>query len=143
VVVPSICPGAERLLAGEGSLRYICLGYAEERRWEAMTESERKAFVADCLAYDEELRRDGYVVGGEALQGIRSAVTLRARGGEVSVTDGPFAETREQLGGLMVLEARDLNHAIALVSKHPGLKGGCFEIRPALGLESLKEGRNT
>jgi hypothetical protein len=77
------------------------------------------------------LRKNGHFVGGEALQSVRNATTLRWRNGKVSITDGPFAETKEQLGGILVLEASDLNHAIQLMSKHPGVRlGGCFEIRP-------------
>lgn len=118
-------------------MKYICLGYMEEEKWEAMSESERNAFMDECFAYDEELRKKGYFVGGEALQSARNAITLRYRNGKVSVTDGPFAETKEQLGGLLVLEARDLNHAIQLIAKHPGVRGGPFEIRPAADLTQL------
>jgi hypothetical protein len=71
------------------------------------------------------------------LQSARNAVTLRAQGGKVLVTDGPYAETKEQLGGMLILEAKDLNHAIQLMSKHPGVRGGPFEIRPAADLTQL------
>lgn len=112
-------------------MKYICLGYMEEKKWDAMSPSERNAFVTECLAYDEVLRKNGHMIGGEALQSVRTAATLRFQNGRVSVTDGPFAETKEQLGGILVLEARDLNHAIQLMSKHPGVRlGGCFEVRP-------------
>jgi hypothetical protein len=96
-----------------------------------MPEIERTAFMEDCFAYDDELRRGGHFLGGEALRGIRNAATLRCRNGKVTVTDGPFAETKEHLGGILFLEARDLNHAIQLMSQHPGVRGGAFEIRPA------------
>ena len=113
-------------------MKYICLGYMEEKKWDAMSQSERDAFMAECFAYDEELRKNGYMIGGEALQSVRTATTLRFQNGRVSITDGPFAETKEQLGGILVLEARDLNHAIQLMSKHPSIRlGGCFEVRPA------------
>ncbi len=114
-------------------MKYICLGYLEEKTWDAMSESERKTFVDECLAYDSELRKNGHFTGGEALQSVRTATTLRYRNGTVSITDGPFAETKEQLGGIMVLEARDLNHAIQLMSNHPSMRlgGGTWEIRPA------------
>jgi hypothetical protein len=105
--------------------------------FEAMPESERNAFVDACFSYDDVLRKDGHFAGGEALQGARNAVTLRARNGKVMVTDGPYAETREQLGGILILEARDLDHAIALMSKHPGVQGGPFEIRPAADLTGM------
>lgn len=111
-------------------MKYICLGYIEEKKWDTMPESERNAFMDECLAYDDELKKNGHMAGGEALQSAQNAITLRWRNGKVTVTDGPFAETKEQLGGLLVLEARDLNHAIQLMSKHPGVKAGPFEIRP-------------
>jgi hypothetical protein len=95
-------------------MKYVCLGYMEAGKFEAMSESERNAFVDGCFAYDDELRGNGHFAGGEALQSATSAVTLRYQGGKVVVTDGPYAETKEQLGGILVLEARDLNHAIQL-----------------------------
>lgn len=84
-----------------------------------------------CFDYDAELKRGGHFAGGEALAPAPSAVTLRFREGRVSVTDGPFAETKEQLGGILILEARDLNHAIQLMEQHPGVQIGPFEIRAA------------
>jgi hypothetical protein len=118
-------------------MKYICLGYMDEAKWDAMPDTERNAFMDDCFTYDEELRRNGHFAGGEALEGYRSAVTLRYQSGKVSVTDGPYAETKEQLGGILLLEARDLNHAIQLMSKHPGVRFGPFEIRPAADLSGL------
>lgn len=113
-------------------MKYVCLGYIEDRKWERMSESDRKAMMEECFAYDDELRKNGHFVGGEALQSSRSAVTLRWQSGKVAVTDGPYAETKEQLGGILLLEATDLNHAIQLMSKHPGVRlAGPFEIRPA------------
>jgi hypothetical protein len=112
-------------------MKYICLGYLEEKKWEALSASEQEAFIKECFAYDEVLRKNGYFLGGEALQSARNATTLRWQNGRVAVTDGPFAETKEQLGGILVLEATDLNHAIQLMSKHPGVRLGSFEVRPA------------
>jgi len=111
----------------------------DEKKWDAMSESERNAFVDDCFAYDDALRKNGHFVGGEALDSPRNAATLRFRHGKVSVTDGPFVETKEQLGGILVLEARDLNHAIQLMSKHPGVRLGPFEVRPAADLSAMVE----
>jgi hypothetical protein len=91
----------------------------------------------ECFAYDDVLRKNGHFIGGEALQSVRNATTLRWQHGKVSITDGPYVETKEQLGGILVLEARDLNHAIQLMSKHPGVKAGPFEIRPAEDLTEL------
>ena len=87
--------------------------------------------MEECFAYDEERRRGGYFLGGEALQSARNAVTLRMKNGSVDVTDGPYVETKEVLGGILLLEAHDLNHAISLMLNHPGVKVGPFEIRPA------------
>jgi hypothetical protein len=91
----------------------------------------------ECFAYDDILRKGGHFVAGEALQSARKATTLQWRNGKVSTTDGPYAETKEQLGGILVLEARDLNHAIQLMSKHPGVKVGSFEIRPTDELSAM------
>jgi hypothetical protein len=112
-------------------MKFLCLGYMEENKWDTMPESERNAFIDECFAYDDVLRKNGHFVGGEALQSARNARTLRYKNGKVTVTDGPYAETKEQLGGILLLEARDLNHAIELMSKHPGVRAGGFEIRPA------------
>ena len=119
------------------NMKYICLGYIEPNKFETMSESERNAMVDDCFTYDDELRSKGHFAGGEALQGPQTAATLRWKNGEVSITDGPYAEAREQIGGILVLEARDLKHAIELMSKHPGVKAGPFEIRPAADLNEM------
>lgn len=112
-------------------MKYLCLGYHEEQQWEAMNPSEREAIVQETLAYGEELRKNGHVIRDDALQSARNAATLRFQGGKVAITDGPFTETKEQLGGIMLLEADDLNHAIQLMSKLPCMRvGGSVEIRP-------------
>jgi hypothetical protein len=118
-------------------MKYICLGYMEESKWDGMSDSERNAFMDECFTYDDELRKNGHFAGGEALQSAQNATTLRWKNGKVSITDGPFAETKEQLGGILILEARDLNHAIQLMSKHPGVKAGSFEVRPAADLTEM------
>lgn len=124
-------------------MKYICLGYMDEEVWEKMSESERNTFADECFVYDDELRKNGHFAGGEALQESQNATTLRWRSGKVSITDGPFAETKEQLGGIMILEATDLNHAIRLLSKHPSLRlgrgGSSWEIRPAADLTAIIE----
>ncbi len=112
-------------------MKYVCLGYLEEKKWDTMSESERQNFMEECFAYDDVLRKNGHFIGGEALQSARNATTLRFHNGKVTITDGPYAETKEQLGGILLLEAKDLNHAIQLMSKHPGVRAGSFEIRPA------------
>ena len=112
-------------------MKFVCLGYIDQNAFAGVPAAEAQKMMEECFAYDDELRRGGHFVGGEALDAARNAVTLWTRNGEVQVTDGPYAETKEQLGGILLLEARDLNHAIALMSKHPGVKMGPFEIRPA------------
>jgi hypothetical protein len=118
-------------------MKYVCLGYIDQARFDSLPESERHALIDECFAYDDELRRGGHFAGGEALQDARNAATLRFRDGAVTVTDGPFAETKEQLGGILLLEARDLNEAIQLMSRHPGVRVGPFEIRPAEDLGDM------
>ena len=112
-------------------MKYICLGYYDKRKFEAMTESERNGMFDRCFEYDDHLRTNGHWAGGEALQPAESALTLSWKKGKVATTDGPYAETKEQLGGILVLEARDMNHAVQLIAQHPALKyGNSFEIRP-------------
>lgn len=112
-------------------MKYICLGYYDKDKFDRMTETERNAMFDACFAYDDHLRANGYWAGGEALQGAETALTLRGTDGKVSTTDGPFTETKEQLGGILVLEARDMNHAVQLMSQHPAIKyGNLWEIRP-------------
>jgi hypothetical protein len=118
-------------------MKFICLGYIEPSKFETMSEGERNAMLDECFTYDDVLRKGGHFAAGEALQGAQTATTLRWNKGKVTVTDGPYAETKEQLGGILVLEARDLNHAIQLMSKHPGVKAGPFEIRPAADLTDM------
>lgn len=112
-------------------MKFVCLGYIEEAKFASIPQAEALQMMEGCFAYDDELRRGGHFLGGEALQWSRQAVTLRTNGGQVEATDGPYAETKEMLGGILLLEARDMDHAVALMSKHPGVKMGPFEIRPA------------
>lgn len=118
-------------------MKFVCLGYLDEKTWEAMSDSERNATIDECLTYDDVLRGNGHFAGGEALQEARAARTLRFRNGKVMVTDGPFAETKEVLGGILILEADNLDHAVELMSKHPGVKVGPFEIRPAADMTEM------
>ncbi len=118
-------------------MKYVCLGYIDEDKWSATSEKEWEALMDECFAYDDVLRKGGHFAGGEALQSAKNAITLRWQNGKVSITDGPYAETKEQLGGILILEARDLNHAIRLMSEHPGVKVGPFEIRPIEDLPAM------
>jgi hypothetical protein len=113
-------------------MKYVCLGLYDEAAFAQIPPDAAQRKLEECFAYDDELRRGGHFLGGEALDSARNAVTLRMKDGAVEVTDGPYVETKETLGGILLLEARDLNHAIGLMSKHPALKmGNLFEIRPA------------
>jgi hypothetical protein len=104
-------------------MKYLCLVYGEEDKISAMDDHE-------CIACDVALRASGHCVGSEALQPVATATTVRIRNGRMSVSDGPFAETKEALAGFYLLEARDLNEAIALAAKIPPAKVGCIEVRP-------------
>jgi hypothetical protein len=121
----------------EKVMKYIVLGYVPET-FATMSESERNAMFDECFTYDDELRKNGHWAGGEALQPANTAMTVAAKNGKVTVTDGPFVETKEQVGGILVLEARDLNHAIQLISQHPAVKYGTpFEIRPTADMDAI------
>ena len=112
-------------------MKYLCFGYYDKSKFDGMTENERNAMFDTCLEYDDHLRANGHWGGGEALQGPETALTLSWKNGKVATTDGPYAETKEQLGGILVLEARDMNHAVQLIGQHPALAyGNIFEIRP-------------
>jgi len=111
-------------------MKYLCLVYQVESDIEAMPEREYEAIVDEVLFYREELRESGHYITSSPLRPVREAMTIRVRNGKVSVTDGPFAETREQLGGFYLIEAVDLNDAIRLASKMPPARIGCIEIRP-------------
>jgi hypothetical protein len=109
---------------------YMCLVYIDEQKLDAMPRAEYDALVAEHLAYDDELRRSGHFVVGEALEHVNTATTVRVRNGRVSATDGPFAETKEQLGGIILVDARDLNDAIKVATGIPSARVGCIEVRP-------------
>jgi hypothetical protein len=111
-------------------MKYLCLIYYEEAKADAVPASEYDAIASAALEYGEELRKSGHYVASEALQSVQTATTIRVRNGRLSITDGPFAETKEQLGGFFLIEARDLNDAIRAASKIPPLRLGCIEVRP-------------
>jgi hypothetical protein len=113
-------------------MKFAFLGFNVEQNWMALSKSELEALSDRCFAYVNTLVKDGHMINdGVTLQPTCTAKTLRWQNGNVMVTDGPFAETKEQFGGVFVLEARDMDHAVALISKHPGLHhGAAIEIRP-------------
>jgi hypothetical protein len=112
-------------------MKFVCLGFIDETKFAEIPQEDRQRMIEKCFAYDDELRRGGHFLGGDALDSASNALTLTMKDGEVLVTDGPYVETKEMLGGILLLEAVDLNHAVALMSKHPGVRMGPFEIRPA------------
>lgn len=112
-------------------MKFVCLGYIDQEKFAAIPPEEQAQMMERCFAYDDVLRRGGHFIGGEALGSALQAVTLKGENGEVVKLDGPFSETKEVLGGILFLEARDMPHAIELMSKHPGVQVGPFEIRPA------------
>ena len=113
-------------------MKYLCLLYENEQAWAAMPQSEADAIMAEYFAFGDKYRPSGHVIGGNALQPTQTASTVRVRNGKISTTDGPFAETREQLGGFYLLEAKDLNEAIQIAAKIPAARTGGVEVRPIM-----------
>lgn len=117
-------------------MKYLCLVYLDEKRLDELPDE-------DCVAYDTEIRKSGYCLASEALQSVQTATTVRMRNGKLSITDGPFAETKEQLAGFYMIEARDLNEAIQVASKIPPARVGCIEVRPIRPIrESVAEAKS-
>jgi hypothetical protein len=114
----------------EESMKYLCLIYVDEKKADAMLKSEMDALIEETGAYNEALQKSGHFISAAGLQPVQTATTVRMRNGKLSVTDGPFAETKEVLGGFYVIEARDLNEAIQAASKSPSLRLGSVEVRP-------------
>jgi hypothetical protein len=113
-------------------MKYLCLIYDDEKKMAGMTKSEGDAFMGEYGAYTQSIKGSGHYLGGEALQPVHTATTIRSRNGKVSTTDGPFAETKEQLGGFDLVEAKDLNDAIQVASRIPSVKTGSIEVRPIM-----------
>jgi hypothetical protein len=113
-------------------MKYLCLIYDDEKKVAEMPPSEGEAFMGEYFAFTEGIRQSGHYVAGEALESVSTATTVRVRNGKVSTTDGPFAETKEQLGGFYLIEARDLNDAIQVAARIPSAKIGSVEVRPVV-----------
>jgi hypothetical protein len=113
-------------------MKYLCLIYENEQAWAATPQSEADVMMSEYFNFTDSFTKSGHVLGGEALQPTNTATTVRVRNGKISTTDGPFAETREQLGGYYLLEAKDLNEAIQIASKIPGARTGSIEVRPIM-----------
>jgi hypothetical protein len=113
-------------------MRYLCLIYEDETLWQRMPQEESEQIFGEYFAFTDDIRTSGHHLGGEALQPTGTATTVRVRNGKVSTTDGPFAETKEQLGGYYLIEAKDLNEAIQIASRIPGARLGSVEVRPLM-----------
>ena len=120
-------------------MRYACLIYDDEKKLGGMSKTEADAFMAEYFQFTEDVKQSGRYVAGEALQPIQSATSLRIRSGKLSTTDGPFAETREQLGGFYLIDARDLNEAIQIASRIPSARTGTIEVRPVVDFSASQE----
>lgn len=118
-------------------MKFICFGYLDVENWGKKSQAEQLAMIDACCAYDETLQKNGNWVAGEGLQGPEVTATLRFKNGKVSITDGPYAETKEILGGLLVIEAKDRDHALQLIANHPGVQMGTWEVRPAEDLTGM------
>ena len=124
-------------------MKFLCLSHIDEEKFDVMSESERETFIKECFAYDNVLKRNGHFVRLEALQNAQNARTLRYRNGKVAITDGPYAETKEQIGGYYLINAKNMDEAIKIAARIPGAQRGCVEVRGiaddaqtlALGLE--------
>jgi len=113
-------------------MKYLCLIYDEERKLAAMASDEMDAFMGEYMTFSAEIAASGHMVAGEELQPVNAATTVRIRNGRMSTTDGPFAETKEQLGGFFLIEARDLNEAIQVAARIPSARTGSVEVRPVV-----------
>jgi hypothetical protein len=113
-------------------MRYLCLIYENEKAWETVPAAESEAIMNEYFQFTDDIRKKGKYIAGEALQPTASSTTVRVRNGKVSTTDGPFAETKEQLGGFYLIEATDLNDAIQVASRIPSARFGSIEIRPVV-----------
>ena len=111
-------------------MKFLCMAYEEEHKLNALAKSEWEVLRAETLTYVDELKKNGYLITAEPLQSVRTAATVRVRNGKVAITDGPFAETKETLGGFFLINARDLNEAIQVASKWPSARLGSIEVRP-------------
>jgi hypothetical protein len=111
-------------------MKYLCLVYIDPQVFQGLSASERATLDRDSGSYDEELTRNGHYILAAALQPVSTATTLRKRAGKISMTDGPFAETREVLGGFIFIEARDLNEALKIAGDIPMARYGSIEVRP-------------
>ena len=113
-------------------MKYLCLIYSDETQWPKLSQDDVQKMMGEYGAFNESVRASGQLLAGHRLQPTHAATSIRIRNGQISTTDGPFAETKEQLGGYYLIEARDLNDAIQVASRIPGAKHGTVEVRPIM-----------
>ncbi|MGO4223038.1 YciI family protein [Lysobacter sp. TAF61] len=113
-------------------MKYACLIYDDEKLFDAMPKTEVDAIVGEYFALSNELGESGHLLGGQALQPVSTATVVRVRNGRISTTDGPYVETKEQLGGFFLIEARDLDEAIRIAARIPSARLGSIEVRPVM-----------
>jgi hypothetical protein len=118
-------------------MQYLCMIYEDEKEWQKLPPAESARIMGEFSAYTDSIRKSGHYVGGNALQPTHTATTVRVRHGKVATTDGPFAETKEQLGGYYLINATDLNDAIQVAAKIPSARYGSVEIRPIMEFTSM------
>jgi hypothetical protein len=121
-------------------MKYLCLIYENEQEWASVSEEQGNAIMHEYYAFTDAYRKSGHVLAGDALQPTQTATTVRVRNGKLSTTDGPFAETREQLGGYYLIEAADLNEAIQIAAKIPAARNGSIEVRPIMEFPDQPDG---
>lgn len=113
-------------------MKYLCLIYDDESSWPKMSKAESDSMMGEYYHFTEDIRKSGHYLGGNALQPTTTATTVRVRNGKLSTTDGPFAETKEQLGGYYLIEAKDLNDAVQVAARIPASRAGSVEVRPIM-----------
>ena len=125
----------------EGELKYLCLVYNDQKKLDSLTPSEYDALVAEIIAYDEDIRQSGHCATSNALEFVATATSIRVRGDNIAISDGPFVESKEQLAGYVLIEARDLNEAIRIVARMPPARMGGVEVRPVRDISPGHDGR--
>jgi hypothetical protein len=122
-------------------MKYLCLIYDDEKKWEAFPQAQLEGLMEEYFALSDSLKSNGQYIAAEALQPTPTATTVRVRNGKISTTDGPFAETKEQLGGFYLVEAKDLNDAIQIASRIPSVRFGSVEVRPIMDFSEQEAAR--
>ena len=118
-------------------MKYMCIIYGQESQWAKMSEAEQGAIFGEYMSFTEAIKQAGKYVGGEALEPTQTATTVRVRNGKTQTTDGPFAETKEQLGGYYIVEAKDLDEAVAIAARIPDARYGSVEVRPVMVIPDM------